>query len=88
MLTFDNDEAGYLQWVSANASGFVINTPKHLGAWPDYLHRASCKHITTTKRTNYTTTDFQKICSVDRRELIDWGARHSSDFKHCKHCKP
>ncbi len=88
MLTFDNDEAGYLRWVDANPGGFVINVPKRSGDFPDRLHRASCPHITTQRRTNYTTTTFKKICSVDRRELVDWEARHSSDFRKCKHCEP
>jgi hypothetical protein len=88
MLTFENDEAGYLQWVHAHSGGFVINAPKQSGVVPDMLHKASCAHITTEKQTNYTTTDYKKICSVDRQELVDWGARHSNKFLKCKHCKP
>jgi hypothetical protein len=88
MLTFDNDEAGYLRWVTENPTGFVINTPKQPGAFPDMLHRASCWFITTDKWTNYTTTDCMKICSLDRQVLIAWGNSHSSDFRKCKHCKP
>lgn len=88
MLTFDNDESGYLQWVNDNPSGFVINTPKRPGDFPDMLHRANCKSISTDQRTNYTTTAFKKICSIDRQELAEWGARHSGDFHHCKICSP
>ncbi len=90
MLTFDDYEDGYLQWVDANSSGFVINVVKHPGGIPDpyMLHRASCSDITTPKRTNYTTADYEKICSVDRQELVDWGTGHSSRFRMCKHCKP
>jgi hypothetical protein len=81
MLTFDNNETGYLQWVADNPNGFVINAPKRSGDFPDYLHRASCGSIRSKRRTNYTTTTFKKICSVDRQELVDWGATHSSDFR-------
>jgi hypothetical protein len=88
MLTFDNDEEGYLHWVDVNRAGFVVNAPKRPGACPDMMHRASCAHITTKRRTNYTTTTFKKVCSVDRQELVDWGRRYSSDFHTCKHCKP
>jgi hypothetical protein len=88
VLTFDNDEAGYLQWVAANAHGYVINAPKRSGDFPDILHRASCIHISSPQRTNYTTTDFKKICSLDRQALVDWGTRYSDDFRECKHCKP
>lgn len=88
MLTFDNDENGYLQWVADNPNGFVINAPKRSGDFPDMLHRASCKSITTDLQTNYTTTTFKKICSIDRQELTDWGDRNSEDFRHCKQCNP
>lgn len=88
MQTFNNDEKGYLHWVDVNRSGFVINTPKRSGSFPDFLHRASCSQITTRRRTNYTTTDFKKLCLLDRQELIDWGKSYSSDFRKCKHCKP
>ncbi len=88
MITFDNDEAGYLHWVDVNPNGFVINTPKVSGSFPDMLHRAICRHITTDQRTNYTTTEFKKLCSLDKAELVDWGTRQSKDFRECKHCKP
>jgi len=88
MQTFDNDDAGYLQWVNANPNGFVVNVPKQTGAAPDMLHRSSCQHITTPQRTNYTTTHYKKICSVDKDDLITWGAKDSSNFQECKHCKP
>ncbi len=89
MRTFDNDETGYLRWLYANVSGFVINAVKRPGrmAQPYMLHRASCPDI-STQYTGYTTGGLAKICSVDRQELLDWGTRHSSDFRRCKHCKP
>lgn len=86
MMTFDKDEDGYLQWVAANPHGFVINAPK-VGRAPYVLHKASCPDITTRFR-NYTTTDYKKICSVDRQKLVDLGDRHSSDFRKCQHCEP
>ncbi len=92
MRTFDNDETGYLHWVNANPSGFVLNAERHPGGIPDayMLHRASCNTIKTPKRTNYTTNGYAKICSGDRRELVDWwGASHSNHyFRECKLCKP
>lgn len=86
--TFDNDEVGYLRWVRANPSGFVINVPKDFRNIPYFLHRASCKHITTPKHKNYTTTQFMKICSVNRQELVKWGAGYPGNFQECSHCKP
>jgi hypothetical protein len=84
MLTFDDNEAGYLKWVNDNPKGFVINVPKQHVLVPDMLHKASCTHITTDQRTNYTTGDYKKLCFVDRKELADY----SGDFQVCKVCKP
>ena len=70
MQKFENNEDGYLQWVNENPLGFVVNSPKQPGTFPDMLHRADCQHIRTEQRTNYTTTDFKKVCSLDRQELV------------------
>ncbi len=91
MLTFDNDEEGYLHWVHGHPTGFVINAVRHPGGTPDpyMLHRASCNFIKTPERTNYTTTSYAKVCSLNRQELVDWYTRHSSHpFRKCKFCKP
>jgi hypothetical protein len=88
MREFVDDDEGYLQWVNAIPNGYVINAPKRRGDFPDMLHRASCTFIKTRQRTNYTTTDFMKICSLDKQALIDWGTKNSDDFRKCKHCKP
>ena len=88
MQTFDDNKAGYLKWVASNPNGFVINAPKQSDSFPYMLHRANCSHITTDRHTNYTTTDFKKICSLNRQELVEWGTNDSSDFQECKHCKP
>ena len=88
MIIFENDDSGYLQWVNANPDGFVINAPKHPGSFPDMLHKASCQHISTPQRTNYTTTDFKKICSMSKEALTDWGHNNSENFQQCKHCSP
>ncbi|HVU09733.1 MAG TPA: hypothetical protein VHD90_00590, partial [Phototrophicaceae bacterium] len=89
MITFDNDEQEYLRWVHNYPTGFVINASKHSGA-SEYcmLHRASCAFVSTAQRTNYTTTTYKKICSLDRQELSDWGRKNSNHYSECKMCKP
>ena len=84
MRTFDNDEIGYLQWVNANPQGFVINAPK--GGGTVMLHKADCKDITTRFK-NYTTTAYEKRCSLDKQELVAWGFGQSN-MKFCEHCNP
>ena len=88
VLEFDNDEEEYLHWVDTNPNGYVINAPKRRGDFPDVLHKASCRHISTDGHKNYTTTDFKKLCSLDKQALLEWGTIHSDDFRKCQHCKP
>jgi hypothetical protein len=87
MLIFDNDELGYLRWVHDNPNGYVINVIK-VGHVPYMLHKATCKDISTDQRTNYTTTTYMKICSLDRQASINYGRKNSINFNLCKRCRP
>ncbi len=88
MLTFNDDEAGYLQWVKSNVRGFVINAEKRSDGdpAPSMLHRATCPDI--SRRFKNYTTSYAKLCFVDRQDLANWSQNHSSDFRRCRHCKP
>lgn len=88
MVTFNNDDEAYLQWVDKHPLGYVINAPKQHTGYPNMLHRASCASVTTRQRTNYTTTDYMKLCSLDRQELVTWGESSPHGLALCKHCKP
>ena len=53
------------------------------------LHRASCKWINTSDRTNWTTTGYIKTCSNDLTALTEWAAREvGGSLKPCKSCQP
>lgn len=94
MVKFIDDDEGYLRWIDKNPHGFVINTSRN----PEYgylkLHRATCGTIKTPKRTNWTTTGYIKICSLDleelRTEYEDWIRRKNVDrrLNPCYICKP
>ena len=89
MVTFNNDEKGYLTWIEANPKGFVINVGKLPGGIPDpyMLHRATRSFISSNKIKNYTTTSYMKICSLDKQELLSW-ARDYRAMRECSYCKP
>src|SRR5580704_6742473 len=86
---FVDDEEGYLGWLDANPNGSVVNsgrTPK-----PTYLilHRASCKHINSPDKSNFTTTGYIKTCSTDLGALSQWaGDEVGGELKPCGVCKP
>jgi hypothetical protein len=87
--TFINDDKAYLQWLTRNSTGFVVNC--YLRPSPDYLilHRASCWAISTATRTNWTTTGYIKICSLHKRDLEAWAEKEvGGQLCCCKICKP
>jgi hypothetical protein len=86
---FVNDDGGYLRWMTENPLGFVVNS--HRTPTSDYLilHRASCAHISTPNRTNWTTAGFIKTCSPDRKVLDEWATREiGGALSPCGSCKP
>ncbi len=94
MITFNNDEQGYLDYVRKNPRGYVLNVRKEPD--PEYvvLHRASCGSINSEKRPygGYTMRSYRKICSTDmatlRQAAVREGRRDGSFSNHCKLCKP
>ncbi len=90
MLIYDDAEQAYLRWIHANPDGYVLNASKSGGSDLLYamLHRASCRYISSDHTKNYTTTRYDKVCSLKKQELVAWGRKHSSRFKACSHCKP
>lgn len=86
---FVNDDKAYLRWLTQNPNGLVVNSYLHPS--PDYLilHRANCWTISTPTRTNWTTTGYIKICSLDKRELEGWAEKEvCGQLRRCQICNP
>ena len=84
----DNDRA-YLDWIQENENGFVVNTFRNPSRRCLVLHRATCWTIRTPARTNWTTTQYIKICSPSEEELQRWARENlGGDLKPCEICKP
>jgi hypothetical protein len=72
-IEFCDDDEGYIQWVEANAHGYVLNTFRKPAAHYLILHRATCGTITgIPARGAEWTRDYIKICSTDRADLDRW----------------
>jgi hypothetical protein len=82
------DDAGYLQWVDTHPGGFVLNRERAPHAGELMLHRTTCNDIRTPKRTNWTTTTYVKICSLDRAELETLAAQDGRELRGCLRCNP
>src|SRR4051812_29116728 len=88
-VQFVSDDDGYLSWLAANPTGFVVNS--HRVPVPEYLvlHRASCRSINTGARNNWTTTGYIKTCSPSVAPLEAWAGQVASGrLKPCGACKP
>lgn len=85
---FENDDEGYLNWLENNPDGFVVNCHNPPGS--DYLrlHHASCSHIRTQERTNWTTNDYMKVCSNSVEALERWAADRTDggELEPCQIC--
>lgn len=88
MQIFVDDDAGYLRWVEAHPEGYVANVdkPQYVNNYP-MVHRATHQAVTTSKRGNYTTKQYQKACSLDLAELEVWSrTSFNKKLSRCKLC--
>jgi len=97
VLVFNNDESGYLSWVTRNVGGFVVNTRNVLDPQYLVLHRASCTavlHHRNMERNpgGFTERGYQKICSLSADELHAYlqgiTGTQTSFSKFCSKCQP
>ncbi|HCZ9047618.1 TPA: hypothetical protein O4G41_004542 [Vibrio alginolyticus] len=91
----DNDNK-YLQWISSNPNGFVINTTRTKRLAYRVLHTASCRHVTKPQPVEnhgaYTARDYIKICANRVEDLRAWtrseGEASGNFSQECASCKP
>ena len=91
MRLFEDDDAGYLDWVENRQDGFVVNTfrkpdPRYL-----MLHRATCGTIRgkPARGDRWTTGDFLKACSETRADLDQWARENvGGKLTPCGLCRP
>jgi hypothetical protein len=87
MQKFIDDDPGYLAWLSAHPTSFVLNT--YRTPTPAYLvlHRATCHTISELPMNGSTwTREYRKICG-ERAELESYARNDvGSDVHPCAHC--
>lgn len=85
---FQNDDEGYLAWVAAHQNGFVVNTdnPPSQLTYP-MVHVASHNAISSPTRTNYTTAQYIKYCSLNLAALDQYVQKeHGRVLHRCGIC--
>ncbi len=87
MIIFIDEDDAYLHWVDQNPAGFVVNSQRRPVSAYLLLHRATCSHISSATRTNWTTDQYIKICSADVDQLHAWAqCEVGGDLKPCSFC--
>src|SRR5262245_26507928 len=90
MRRFLKDDRGYVEWLAAHPSGFVLNTYAHVTSDYLILHRASCRTVNRPLATNRSWTyAYGKTCSDDRAEIEAWAFREvGKPVQPCGICLP
>jgi hypothetical protein len=74
MQTFKDNDEGYLAWLTANPTLYVLNAERSLNPNNLVLHRATCRHINDTpSRGARWTVDYIKVCGG--RQTLEGYAR-------------
>jgi hypothetical protein len=89
---FDSGDKPFMEWLSANPHGFVMNTNKSVGTSYVRFHRAACRHISRVEIAQanaYTTSTYIKVCAGNLSDLIEWAStnrRKAVTYVTCKEC--
>jgi hypothetical protein len=89
MIIFLNDDAAYRSWIGHHRAGFVLDGRRKPKVGHLILHRATCGEISVHSPRQHSTTGSKlKAVSLDRGELIAWGAAETGhDVPGCSACQ-
>lgn len=87
---FRDDDAGYLDWLASNPSGFVINIARNHSMAAARLHRATCRTISgTNPRNGAWTGPYVKVCAEQLYMVDEWAANVvKTPIPPCGICQP
>ena len=86
MITFENEDSHYEQFVSAN-EGFVLIESPFLGKGQWMLHRSHCYHLGREKAENRLTERARRWASSSD-EFSVWMKRQGfGEWQRCLHCR-
>lgn len=92
MFMGTNSNDGYLQWIKDHPNGYVLNCEKSPRATYLILHKASCYTINDLqKQAESWTEKYNKICSIDIKEIEVWAQKNVPGYqglRHCAKCEP
>ena len=89
--SFVDDDDGYLGWVAAHPSGYVLNSGRNPSPRYLVLHRATCHTMVprASSDTRTWTTAYRKTCALTAGELVAWAEAHGGGPPTaCRVCRP
>jgi hypothetical protein len=76
VIIFDAGDGQYLEWLSDNPRGWVLNVNREPTTCYLKLHRPWCPHISGPRDPGaYTERQYKKVCAARREALADWARR-------------
>jgi hypothetical protein len=86
MITFENEDKEFLQWLTSHEHGYVLN---RRDTHDNYMvHTARCMHIyDVTGKVSYTVSR-SKMCSDRLEELQAWASKKGFSVVECPTCRP
>jgi hypothetical protein len=87
---FEDDDAGYLSWVAAHPSGYVVNIQRTRNPSDARLHYATCRTVSgENPRRGPWTGAYIKACSEDLNALDAWAlSGFQAPITRCGTCHP
>ena len=75
VIVFRDDERGFVNWISGNSGGFVVNTRTELDTDYVVLHSANCGSMRNYRGMDqnpggFTERGYQKICAASFDEIL------------------
>ena len=88
MITFENEDKEYLQWLRNHEHGYVLNR-RNSPANTFMVHTTQCSHINEPSNENYEHTVIKsKMCSDSAEDVQAWADAKGFSVVECGDCKP
>ena len=88
-VTFDQEDAPFLEWMTEYPEGYVLNAERGEASSYARLHRSGCSHLKAHRTGTFTEEKRIKVCAKDPESLAAWVQKHrpnASAMQLCQDC--
>jgi hypothetical protein len=83
--TFQDDDAGFHEWLDTHPHGYFINAERSLRSDPFVLHRADCSHFDRDPSLSWT-GEYIKVCAETQFMIERWARSAGHEPSRCSTC--